>query len=750
MMRYPEHGIHGLITRADTAEHAAHIGGPYVHGAARRARDIIELAYYHQPAVYETNIPPFFGTYATGQARMNQEYIARLLYEKHYRTDVNLSGAGLDRITPDAFAESVFLTSAQGKRNRVSFLIGDVGCGKSALINHLVTRFGKSWVEQHRRWFVKLNIETLRSRPRIPSVPPSDLTPPEEVTPLGLAALLENLARKARLVVQGYPLVFPDDPRLSQLDRLLSGAVSSRDSERITECFANFVRGVSTLCDREPILILDNIDFLIHEYDRGLYSERNLQSLTRLLHNVFEFIERLWPGAASPLSDLGANVLIVVRPETHELISSMIPPLQNERRVGPHQADFRLGKLEPEIILDSRYELIKELLPVLGKGGDNDAAEYVRGIELPNAGNSKKILSALTQLTNYGMRDLVTHVASILALPAAGDRFGLERIGQRVLEHPPITLLTFMLGWRRRFSQSRSSFANIYLVNLRAGERDVEGSVFRDHVPSYWLKRLIMEFVCQRQHQSRDQAVAGGLEKEVAGFPTVAPEEVMTVFAGPVTGASVWSRRPGYYQRGLVRAMFGSLTDASQSNLLEAQRAVAGNGREIFVSGVEATLRGEYSRRELFDRFSYLQLVVEDDYLWTPLSVTAEYLYKTGVDYGYIGGGDAAYREGTENMIRVKIKQVALLMIILEEALSVEQACYYRVFEHLGGAGIRIPKISEIAAGVAREIEALNRALSGSVVIDFLRVVQASAQQYRESIRQDLWVSLCSGDPNTE
>lgn len=119
--------------------------------------ELIELVFGHQPAVFRpAGDPP------APLIDPKLELIARQFYAHHFVDVVLRADVYNGRILSlEDFIRTVIFASPQGNRNNLHFLLGAVGCGKTAFLNYLITKYAYAWVTQQRLWFVRLDLYLL-------------------------------------------------------------------------------------------------------------------------------------------------------------------------------------------------------------------------------------------------------------------------------------------------------------------------------------------------------------------------------------------------------------------------------------------------------------------------------------------------------------------------------------------------------------------------------------------------------------
>jgi hypothetical protein len=294
------------------------------------------------------------------------------------------------------------------------------------------------------------------------------------------------------------------------------------------------------------------------------------------------------------------------------------------------------------------------------------------------AENDPKLGTHLQALTNFGLREAMSFFGQYGWISESGDYREAESLG-RFLNKEPMALLAYMLDSRRRFGQLTSRFPNMFLVRMVSHDpRRPE----QDHPHSYWLKWFVAKFV-----EAKEQ---------------VDPSLVYDVFCR--------AGSPSYEEK-LVTECLGSLADAAVSNMLVANREPHPypSRRTLRIGSLNLTQRGVHCFRHIFNRFYYLQLVVEDWLLPIPNCLREDFSYaKCQFDYSYIIEPWPEFGIRAKEMIRLKARQVLLFLQVLESALRMEQQRYIAVFRRLTQEKVVLPNVSAWTNEVRQELAALH------------------------------------------
>ncbi|MBL9084519.1 MAG: hypothetical protein JNK76_22140 [Planctomycetales bacterium] len=597
---------------------------------------------------------------------------------------------GKHEVTVAAFLDEVLYGHPGSRRNRLWFLRGPVGSGKTAFINYLITVYGEAWLAQRKLWFVRLDVELS-----------TKASPPKMVS---INEFVSGLCKKTLEVLRRHEkLIGLDEQCLAAMGALSRELADTKGYEGQKEAFKNLVAIVRQTTGRDFLLIIDNIDYICHILDRRIYDSDEDTHEYDVIVNVIQLVN-LFFHDTSEMEDLGANILFSFRDDSYRLLEQTEQATSHRKQFEPH----RVFDVEPpswDVALERRGELLKyaaQHLPPDVKPSLNGLASAIKSNMQQQDGKQRPLSEHINRLSNFGLRAVMEffHKYSWLNMPTAAVG---TRVYSRLIRTFPVGLIVYLLNGNRCFNQLHAHFPNIYLIDLRFSSASC-----RSHAHTYWLKRLIAEYVYQKNAQKKSVDV----------------QKVLGVFSPPSGG----------YEEHLVRECLGSLSEAAVCNMMQATRRADRDSQQLRIESIELNRRGEHCLKHIFDRFLYLQLIVEDYMLPLPRCVFQEFHYPSA-DYSYLVAEGDAFRDGLVEMVDVKSRQVLLFLEVLDAALACEKACYPAVFERLSLESFQFPRVDTIVSEVAGEVEALNSA--HSLGIDLRKVTQLR-EELRSDIRREL------------
>lgn len=613
--------------------------------------DIVDKVFGHHIAVYD--IQSF--NLADSAFLLSRENVSFSFYKNHYiPVEIKCDISGVS-ISVEDFIDRVVFFASEKRRNNIFFLIGDVGSGKTAFINNIITNEGKSWVDESNVCFLRIDVDITGNNRR-----------------LSVDELLDAIIYKAIRIIENN-----DDLQLGIKTKEYFKALKHFFNKPYLDkqkAFSDFVVSFYEENNKKLFLIIDNLDYLYHIHDRVMFDNDEDTYEVDAVKIVCDLVSIFFH---SVLGKINANILFVLREDSYEI-------LKESKKIFPSVSFFDDNKNVFSVVypnwgevVQQRGMLLKDIVSKIEKNGKktrykNIIDPIMSDLNYAPSGQ-KPLVEHLEKITNYGLRDMM-HYFSQYSWLEGSENVGIERF----IHQYPVGLLAFMLKGRRRFTQLYSEFPNIYLINVK--EEKNQGNFIKsfEHKHTYWLKRLILHYIKQKE-----------LEKETVLLP-----KILGVFMG--------DGHNGYADI-LIRKCLGSLAQANLSNMIFAKKCKSVSGDVLVIDDIRLTHRGSHCLDNIFDRFFYLQLIVDDYMLPVPKNVS-EYFDFGDLDYGYIVEQSAQYSVLAKNMVMRKIKEVFMFLEILEASYLMEQMAYSGAFGRLQDEGVLLPDIYSIKKGIEDEI----------------------------------------------
>ena len=621
------------------------------------------------------------------------EWLRYHFHHNHYKLPKKIikgvSPKGALASFEDEFLSRIKTTCVPGQRNKVTFLIGKVGSGKSTLVSNIISALGMSLIENDLIVPIRIDLDKKLNH----KLPPRNheksflfhIIYEKVIEAYKDLSLIDrtfylNLAQETGFTYRDIPLVCRDKLKL------------------LCERLANKT-GKSTC------LIIDNIDFLYHVYDRALFVEEaangSLSEEQRVLimerNRCYELIQCIITSFFDnndALAKIGVNVLIILREESLEQFVSSRSDLAP---TDPRLFTYRLRSPDIPQVIGTHLELMKSAFELWPKEALRKI--YTKAIEtiqpmvesLP-VRRKKKLHKDLIDLSRQWLRQIVEHYGRFVWLPVSiEDKENKEILTNRFSDQYTPGIISFIQNGNKLFTQFRSEFPNIYLVRGdKKQERNIAwANLCKNHMHTYWLKRLIIEFIGQRLLDGKE----------------ISPQLIYDIFVDK-------KKRGDAFEDHIVRLVLGSLSQVEKCNVLEINFCQNRSFYEI--EGLSLSNRGwrllgyvnegkEKAENVFMDTFTYLQVIVDDFILPIPRPVFDHFKYDENLDYGYLSAPAEAYGKLTGLMINRKIRQVFCFLDVLKESFKCEKIKFRRAFDNLE-EHMKITSTDEIESRVRNSI----------------------------------------------
>ena len=602
-------------------------------------------------------------------------------------------------INVDTFISEAITKKGSNERNTISYLAGDVGVGKTAFLNYIITDKGAK-IFASDTWFLRYNVDRHNIDDELLSI---------ESLSLGLCLklhrVISHLEEEVPKHLDGLQIV---KKTLPSSDGTYNKKPQTTD--QIKNCFAKAVREVSRILNRKFTLILDNVDYVFHIDDRDSFKRDSSSNVDVSLKNthtiVKEFLENSYI-----LGRLSANVIICLRTESYLYLENTEkfygPSSRYKQRLNYYVLESPLW----ENVISGRVKFLKRFLEKLSQIDEykgkakalNDEFEpFLRIVyghirSSSRSSNRIEILAALENLTNEGMRDFLSFFTNFawVSTWVRGDE--AADLFLRYLEQKPIALMMYIMKGKLLYSQMGSDFPNVFLVDaggtgkssdiLEQDGNDIRVSTSHEH--TYFLKYFLLEFINQRQGKATKT------------------RDILKIFCG----SNVFTTNPtdGFYSEISVRSVLGSLAERPASNAIMTTRDVS-EGR-TFIQSIQLTQRGKYLLEKLMWRFYYLQLVVDDPNLSIPEALWNQFKYDNKHNYRYLASGEIDFTEGSKKMVSHKIKRVVEFLAILHVEKDLELSRFNLAINELNREKIFLPDLNKVLGNIIIEVMKINRAV---------------------------------------
>jgi hypothetical protein len=529
----------------------------------------------------------------------------------------------------DDFAE----TNAPGS-NRLNFLVGDIGQGKSLL----ATKIGHELRGPVGEVADRLDAKGFRVIPVYADF--ESLLPQREGE---FDDIDENFYAGL------HNLILTELKRTDALRDVVSSHVN-----RLGPATRN-IRDLTIDLLKQPtptrlVIILDNVDRYHFFYSNYVFFDayRRLQT-EKIARNIDLLLERF--SNSQYLGDCGLCILFVCRPGILKTLSVRNNILNNRKRLFQDFGVYRLSSTATRSVIDSRFGLMGQAIALIRE--ETKRGEYqVILDQIREAfdtslkdGAGRNSLNLIADLAHHGPRSFVDFVGSMHF-----DYREQYDLAKRFFKDQPHNLLrVYITNFKKRYCEAKGHFPNMFLVDaVISPSAKFAELAHQPHRHTYWLRYLLLKYIQKRTSSTRK-------------FVTF--QELKEVFCGSES-----------YEEHLLRFTLGSLSAVNTANCIVVDEPIddatvrvclTSRGRALIDSGLDP--RGS----EFCFNFDYLQFVI-DDY---QLSFPSGYLDKIYVeeDLSYMFYPTASHAAGLSKYLAAKTAAVVYFLRVLEASAAAEK-----------------------------------------------------------------------------
>ena len=610
-------------------------------------------------------------------------YIATRFYEDYFcpvsfvrATPINGKKNSGYSIEMGEFFKKVVWQPSEHNANRVSFLTSTVGVGKTAIINYYISIYKNELIEDFDIIPIYFDI---------------DVAANHEVRPVHF--LIQRMIHTIYEQINTLGII-----ESNTLDNLYNNCTPiNHETPSIWESgLLNFIKSISEILNKRLFIAIDNIDFLYHKHDRQMFAEEFGNTQKDILRIVKHLVTMFAPGQT--METAGVNILFIMREDIHKYITHCGIHKHYQNTINDSGYRYVLKPSSLHLILQKRKDLFKEMVEHIKKRGKK--LKFAAGIErihsdldlepseedkikLFDINLHSKVRDALGNLSMQGHRQALDHIAQFGWITDIEGRNSKE-LSHRFLRQQYPMLLAFITGGYRRYSQFSSRFPNLYLVyNSAYRENEIPERLMNPHRHSYWLKRLMLEYIAKKGKH-------------------VKPQTIYDIFCEDDDYKG--------YEKHIVELILGSLCQADSAFTIEVNQSL-GAGESLTVEDIKITPRGaELITNHLADTFLYLQLIVDDHLMPLPKCVSDKLrISSKNIDYGYLTS-PGKYRDYVKQMVVQKASRVFIFLEVLEVSLDLERELYPDVFEAIE-MDIELPDPVKIKQDILSAVSSLKQYL---------------------------------------
>lgn len=566
--------------------------------------------------------------------------------------------------------------------NRVTFLIGEVGIGKTFIVSRIAQTIMRNNIDESGYMMIPVYVcleNFVVSHGNVEDSP--------EFVRLFLLHYFDLIKKAVQLYSEeaASPVTSP---------------VIDKDStsELIAGVISNYLKDLANK-SKVPIRIvsfIDNLDVLHYQNSRYVFFPDEYTKHRRFIEEkltklVFAFVDQ------NLLGDSGLCCMIIARQNVardSRLLNQ--PALPRRVELNDHLV-FQLGSVDPIDVVKSRLHMFESVINEYGKNGFTTAGQPMSladqlgvmklvGGQTISPNNFSDGLRRISDLSHHGVRSLVDFLSRLkLNLLRQGDTV------QRLFKHAPWVLeRLYISNMHQRYSQSQGHFPNVFLVDGTVSEDKITNIT---HSHTYWLKYLLLKRI--------GSAARDG----------VSVQNILDEF------------RDDYgYEDGIIRLCLGSLTMVNESRCIEIIGAAKDECQDNLI---RLTSRGRllvgsdarYKFPYCFE-FSYLQLVIDDHLLSLPREYAKRIAVDSSLSYA-LDDGEKYYARMHADLSK-KLPATLVFLRVLEAAWVSE--CKQK------------PKLAGVATDIGPDFESIYLNLRRSVIA-IGQQAQMKLDQYLEEIQ---------------
>jgi predicted MPP superfamily phosphohydrolase len=401
-----------------------------------------------------------------------------------------------------------------------------------------------------------------------------------------------------------------------------------------------------------PFIIIDNSDLLFFKDPRFRFFEQFARKRDWYLEDTISRLVNCFDNEKS-LGKIGVSVLIICRRYVYNHYVRLFDtahPLYMKRQ--KHKT-YQLIMADRDEITNSRNKLIADATQVLRQGGYRHWEMFEKHriyIErLLNKGfrHSSSVLHTIGKLGHQEHRSFLTFLGT---LPV--DIGPSAVIAKRLFRSPNLLLSLYISNFNKKYSQSQGHFPNMFLNDALVMRNEIYQEARCAHIHSYWLKYLLLRWFHKQKNEKTESRTLS--------------EDAIGLFVHTLN-----------YEENLVRLALGSLSDPTTSSCLKTVKPEPQRGH---IEVLQLTPRGEILVAEdgktlpLCFNFNYLEMMV-DDYLLALPRPAAKTIF-VDADLGHILKSQNEYFKGTRATLSKKVPAVLTFFQVL--VLSFELEAKYR------------------------------------------------------------------------
>lgn len=564
---------------------------------------------------------------------INKIYTPPKIYEKQTGNEISFEGF-VSNIIENSYVEEIVNHTFSLGSNRLRFLIGDVGEGKSALVKKVISEIRNNYIKYDEKYSIipiYINFENVY-----------------------------NYSNKASPLKDDFLEFFYitlQETLCSRLD--LSEIVNTCNIKIAKELVIKKIFNLMKNKKIRLVIFMDNLDFYHYHTSKYAYFQEYYEKQIEMLDENIMWLYNYF-SSKEFLGDQGLNVLFCIRQYVYEDIISRQNGIDTE--IGTTIA-YKISLVNEDEVLSSRFQLMKDSIDQISSEykilGENLLSLYnefkilvdINSIEMESLTESKEFLNnkikihenspikQISRIGQHGYRTLV-HFFSSLNI----SYLDVELLYRFFNTQASVLRLVYFTNIYQRYTQEKDHFPNIFLNDCVITYKEEFRNAHKNHAHTYWLKYFILKYIARKNE--------------------VRVRKILDIF-----------HILGNYDEHLVLHVIGSLGTANEFRCIECNTNTSSENIES--RKLIATNRGKYFNdvtsfdvEHCFD-IEYLQVAIEDKWLSIPKELINE-LYNNNLNYSHVYDTGKKYIDNSINHAYEKAKNCLYFLKIIEDSYKIE------------------------------------------------------------------------------
>lgn len=635
----------------------------------KRTEELIKDVFKGHPAAY----------YDNNEKNTNSE-LAKKFYDKYYN-EADITKEAHGKIEIKDFMQDVFLDKKNGNKNKISFLLGNVGVGKTAFINYLISKIFPKSEYKNELIFIRIDVENQ-----------------ENETTESIASYI--IVKFIAIIRKNFDSILEKDSTLEGYIGTLE-AIDKKNKERRKSNFSQIIKYVYEKHKLKLALLIDNIDIIYHKSKLNFFDTEKNKQITEKIDDLVKFFVK---NLDEYFDSLYANMLFVMRKDTFEYIKSKNIATSHVN-VYKNCDSYIITEYEWEQILSKRFAMLNELIDAQY---ENESTKTIKEKITERIGNianylepdettkNINLIATIQKLTNFGLREMMEYLNNYSYI----SYFNTARF----LKNEPVGLMAFILHGYQLYSDHRSVITNVFMNYNTEHFKPI----------TYWLKYFIIKYISKRTSDNKETTI----------------KDIYDIFSKTTQGDP--------YKQEHIDTILKTLTDSNQSNIIEVKKTYINGSNDKLT--LKTSTKGETIINEMVFKFYYLQLMIDDNLLPLPNTLLNTDLFhlKKSMGYSYLLHQGEEYSNIAKKVIKEKGQSVIYFLTLLKTALEYEKNKYSDVYNNLVAVDIELPDMEKIINDIKGELRAIHSAGTISVFTPDIEAYFANIDNKRATIETEL------------